>query len=355
MNPKTGEVVALVGGKDYKESQFNRAIQASRQPGSTFKPFLYYAALEKGFTPATRLKSEYTVFTLGDGVSKYKPKNYKDYYADDFVTMAQALAVSDNVYAVKTHLFLGEDSLAKTAKQFGITSSLKDVPSLALGTSPVKPIEMVGAYSMFANGGKQVKPTFIRRVVDHEGNILYDAHLESKQVLDKNNTFVMEEMMTGMFNKKLSGYASVTGQSLLPKLSRTYAGKSGSTETDSWMIGFTPQIVTGVWVGYDQPKPITNPAEQGYAKKIWAIAMEKGLEGQPKKEFKQPSDIIAVNVNPENGKIATKGCPVSVKMYFAKGTEPTEYCMDHIDDKEEFEKASKEKKKESWWKKYFPW
>ncbi|PEI90370.1 monofunctional biosynthetic peptidoglycan transglycosylase [Bacillus pseudomycoides] len=355
MNPKTGEVAALVGGKDYKESQFNRAIQASRQPGSTFKPFLYYAALEKGFTPATRLKSEYTVFTLGDGVSKYKPKNYKDYYADDFVTMAQALAVSDNVYAVKTHLFLGEDSLAKTAKQFGITSSLKDVPSLALGTSPVKPIEMVGAYSMFANGGKQVRPTFIRRVVDHEGNILYDAHLESKQVLDKNNTFVMEEMMTGMFNKKLSGYASVTGQSLLPKLSRTYAGKSGSTETDSWMIGFTPQIVTGVWVGYDQPKPITNPAEQGYAKKIWAIAMEKGLEGQPKKEFKQPSDIIAVNVNPENGKIATKGCPVSVKMYFAKGTEPTEYCMDHIDDKEEFEKASKEKKKESWWKKYFPW
>ncbi|WIY61258.1 transglycosylase domain-containing protein [Bacillus arachidis] len=355
MNPKTGEVAALVGGKDYKESQFNRATQASRQPGSTFKPFLYYAALEKGFTPATRLKSEYTVFTLGDGVSKYKPKNYKDYYADDFVTMAQALAVSDNVYAVKTHLFLGEDSLAKTAKQFGITSSLKDVPSLALGTSPVKPIEMVSAYSMFANGGKQVKPTLIRRVVDNEGNILYDAHLESKQVLDKNNTFVMEEMMTGMFNKNLSGYASVTGQSLLQKLSRTYAGKSGSTETDSWMIGFTPQIVTGVWVGYDQPKSISNPAEQGYAKKIWADTMENGLDGQPKKDFKQPSDVIAVNINPENGKIATKGCPASVKMYFTKGTEPTEYCMAHVDDKEEFEKASKEKKKESWWKRYFPW
>lgn len=355
MNPKTGEVAALVGGRDYKESQFNRAIQAARQPGSTFKPFLYYAALEKGFTPATRLKSEYTVFTLGDGVSKYKPKNYKDYYADDFVTMAQALAVSDNVYAVKTHLFLGEDSLTKTAKQFGIKSALKDVPSLALGTSPVKPIEMVSAYSMFANGGKQVQPTFIRRVVDNEGNILYDAHLESKQVLDKNNTFVMEEMMTGMFNDKLSGYASVTGHSLLPKLSRTYAGKSGSTETDSWMIGFTPQIVTGVWVGYDQPKSISNTSEQSYAKKIWATTMEKGLDGQPKKNFKQPSDVVAIDINPENGKIATKGCPVSVKMYFAKGTEPTEYCMDHVDDKEEFEKASEEKKKEGWWKKYLPW
>ncbi|AWC30649.1 transglycosylase domain-containing protein [Bacillus cytotoxicus] len=355
MNPKTGEVAALVGGKDYKESQFNRAIQAARQPGSTFKPFLYYAALEKGFTPATRLKSEYTVFTLGDGVSKYQPKNYKGYYADDFVTMAQALAVSDNVYAVKTNLFLGTETLIKTAKQFGITSSLQDVPSLALGTSPVKPIEMVNAYSMFANGGKQVKPAFIRRVVDYEGNILYDAHLESKQVLDKNKAFVMEEMMTGMFNKKLSSYAAVTGQSLLPKLSRTYAGKSGSTETDSWMIGFTPQLVTGVWVGYDQPKPISNPAEQGYAKRIWADTMEKGLDGQPKKKLKQPSDVIALNINPENGKIATKGCPTFVKMYFTKGTEPTEYCMDHVDDKKDFEKISKEKKKDSWWKKYIPW
>lgn len=355
MNPKTGEVAALVGGKDYKASQFNRAVQAYRQPGSTFKPFLYYAALEKGFTPATRLKSEYTVFTLGDGVSKYKPQNYKNYYADDFVTMTQALAVSDNVYAVKTHLFLGADSLAKTAKQFGITSSLKDVPSLALGTSPVKPIEMVGAYSMFANGGKQVKPTFIRRVVDHEGNILYDAHLESKQILDKSKAFVMQEMMTGMFNKKLSSYAAVTGQSLVPKLSRTYAGKSGSTETDSWMIGFTPQLITGVWVGYDQPKSISNPAEQGYAKTIWANTMENGLDGKPKKEFKQPTDVVAVNINPENGKIATKGCPVSVKMYFVKGTEPTEYCMDHVDDKEEFDEVVKEKKKENWWKKYFPW
>ena len=357
MNPKTGEVMSLVGGRDYKKSQFNRATQAYRQPGSTFKPFLYYAALEQGFTPATRLKSEHTVFTLGDGVSKYNPTNYKGYYADDFITMMQALAVSDNVYAVKTHLFLGEESLVKTAKQFGITSALKDVPSLALGTSPVKPLEMANAYSMLANGGKQVKPTFIRRVVDHDGNILYDAHLENKQILDENNAFVMEEMMTGMFNKKLSSYASVTGQNLIPKLSRTYAGKSGSTETDSWMIGFTPQLVTGVWVGYDKQKTISNPAEQSYAKNMWATIMEQGLEDSPKKDFKQPANVVALNINPENGKIATKGCPISVKMYFVKGTEPTEYCMDHIDEKDEFEAVLKEKKKgkESWWKKYFPW
>ncbi|WP_242221840.1 transglycosylase domain-containing protein [Bacillus cereus group sp. BfR-BA-01380] len=357
MNPKTGEVMSLVGGRDYKKSQFNRATQAYRQPGSTFKPFLYYAALEQGFTPATRLKSEHTVFTLGDGVSKYNPTNYKNYYADDFITMMQAIAVSDNVYAVKTHLFLGEESLVKTAKQFGITSSLKDVPSLALGTSPVKPLEMVNAYSMLANGGKQVKPTFIRRVVDHDGNILYDAHLENKQILDENNAFVMEEMMTGMFNKKLSSYASVTGQNLIPKLSRTYAGKSGSTETDSWMIGFTPELVTSVWVGYDKQKTISNPAEQVYAKNMWAAIMEQGLEETPKQDFKKPANVVALNINPENGKIATKGCPVSVKMYFVKGTEPTEYCMDHIDEKDEFQAVLKEKEKNkpSWWKKYFPW
>lgn len=357
INPQTGEVMSLVGGRDYKKSQFNRATQAYRQPGSTFKPFLYYAALEQGFTPATRLKSEYTVFTLGDGVSKYKPTNYKNYYADNFITMMQAIAVSDNVYAVKTHLFLGEESLVKTAKQFGITSSLKDVPSLALGTSPVKPLEMVSAYSMLANGGKQVKPTFIRRVVDHDGNILYDSHLENKQILDENNAFVMEEMMTGMFNKKLNSYASVTGQTLIPKLSRTYAGKSGSTETDSWMIGFTPDLVTGVWVGYDKQKTISNPAEQVYAKNMWAAIMEQGLEETPKQDFKKPANVVALNINPENGKIATKGCPVSVKMYFVKGTEPTEYCMDHIDEKDEFEAVLKEKEKNkpSWWKKYFPW
>ncbi|CAM4072868.1 penicillin-binding protein [Bacillus manliponensis] len=357
MNPKTGEVVALVGGRDYKESQFNRATQAYRQPGSTFKPFLYYAALEQGFTPATRLKSEYTVFTLGDGVSKYKPTNYKNYYADDFVTMTQALAVSDNIYAVKTHLFLGDETLVKTAKKFGIKSAMKDVPSLALGTSPVKPIEMVNAYSMFANGGKQVKPTFIKRVVDHEGNVLYDAHLEKKQALNKDNAFVMQEMMKGMFNKKLSSYAAVTGQSILPELSHTYAGKSGSTETDSWMVGFTPQLVTGVWTGYDIPKTISNTAEQGYAKHIWASVMEKGLEDKAKKKTKKPANVIGVNIDPTNGKIATKECKLAVKMYFVKGTEPTEHCMDHVNDHDEFEDALKEKKqeKENWWKKYFPW
>ncbi len=358
MDPKTGEVKALIGGRDYKKSQFNRATQAYRQPGSTFKPFLYYAALEQGFTPVTRLKSEYTKFKLSDGVSTYTPTNYNNYYADDFVTMMQALAVSDNVYAVKTHLFLGENTLVKTAEKFGVTSKLDPVPALALGSSPVKPIEMTNAYSMFANGGKKVSPLFVRRIIDRNGDVLYDAHLENEQVLDENNAFVTEEMMTGMFNKKLSSYAAVTGQGIVPKITRPYAGKSGSTKTDSWMIGFTPQLVTGVWVGYDKEREITNAAEQRYAKDIWVNVMEKGLEKEKKEKFKQPAGVVALNINPQNGKIATKGCPIKVKMYFTKGTEPTEYCMDHLDGEEEFNKIqleAKEEQKNGWWKKYFPW
>ena len=156
MDPKTGKVKALVGGRDYEKSPFNRATQAKRQPGSTFKPFLYYVALQHGFTPSTLLRSEPTTFTLEDG-STYAPRNFNNYYANDTITLAQAIALSDNVYAVKTHLLLGQEKLVTIAKQLGITSEVKQVPSLALGTSPVKVIDMARAYSIIANGGKKVK------------------------------------------------------------------------------------------------------------------------------------------------------------------------------------------------------
>ncbi|WP_379970713.1 transglycosylase domain-containing protein [Ectobacillus sp. sgz5001026] len=352
MDPKTGEVKALLGGKDYKQSQFNRATQAYRQPGSTFKPFLYYAALSHGFTAATRLKSEFTTFPLDDGTT-YKPSNYNNYYANDFVTMTQALAVSDNVYAVKTHLFLGADTLVQTAKQFGITSELRANPSLALGTSPVKPVEMAGAYSMFANGGKRVTPIFIRRIVGPDGKILYDSHVKEAQVLDPNHVSVMQSLMTGMFNKKLDGYANVTGQGIADRLTRTYAGKSGSTKTDSWMIGFTPSLVTTVWTGYDREKEITNVDEQKYAKEIWAQIMEQGLQDKPKEEFEKPAQIITVDVDPKTGKIVTNGCAPSVSMNFVKGTEPTEYCVE--DGKKPDIGKPKPKQEQQWWRKYIPW
>lgn len=350
MDPRTGEVKALVGGRNYEESPFNRAVQAERQPGSTFKPFLYYAAIEQGFTPSTQLRSELTTFTFNGGRSSYTPHNYNDYYANGPITLAQALAVSDNVFAVKTLQFIGVDKLVDTAKALGITSRLKAVPSLALGTSPVKVIDMVAAYSTLANYGKQTEPVFIKKVVDANGNVLYEHKPESRQVLDRDAAFVTTHLMTGMFDPKLNGYTTVTGQSIIDDITRPYAGKSGTTKTDSWMIGFAPQLVAGVWTGYDRGETMDRPAERQYAKQIWVHFMEQSLAGEPKKSFKPTKGVIGVYIDPQNGKLATDSCPVKRKTYYLIGTEPTDYCTDHLE-----KKKKKQEDGKSWFEKWFPW
>ncbi len=356
MQPKSGEVKALIGGRDYQASSFNRATQAVRQPGSTMKPILYYAALENGFTPATMLKSEATSFPFRDGTS-YQPSNFNSRYADKEITLAQAIALSDNIYAVKTHLFLGEKELQKTAGRFGIKSEVDAVPAAALGTSGVKVIEMVNAYSRFANGGLEVEPVYIKRVENYKGDILYEAPSYTEQILDPADSFVMTGMLTGVFNEQLNSYATVTGSTVIPKLTRQYAGKSGSTKADSWMIGFTPQLAAGVWTGYDHSATIDRPAEKQYAKNIWADFMEESLKQSSFKQFKSRSkDIVEVMIDPESGKTAVEGCPEAVKMYFRKGTEPKEVCMLHIHEGETHsEKKNQGKEKEQpWYKKILP-
>ncbi len=352
MNPKNGYVKALIGGRDYEESAFNRATQAVRQPGSTMKPLLYYAALEHGFTPATMLKSEATTFSFDDGQASYTPRNYNSQYADKEITLAQAIALSDNVYAVKTHLFLGEEQLQKTAKAFGISSEIEAIPAAALGTSGVKVIEMVNAYSRIASGGKAIEPIFIKKVENHQGEAIYEAPHFQETVLDSDQAFALTGMLTGVFNEKWNGYASVTGSTIIPRLTRQYAGKSGSTQTDSWMVGYTPDLVAGVWTGYDQSKLIERTEEKQYAKNIWADFMENSLEGSKFKKFKPPGDqIISVKIHPESGKIATKDCPVSATTYFIKGTEPSEHCTLHLDS----ESKEPDKKSDSpWYKRIFP-
>ncbi|MFD0050816.1 transglycosylase domain-containing protein [Actinomycetes bacterium NPDC127524] len=350
MNPKTGAVTALAGGRDYDKSPFNRATQAIRQPGSTIKPILYYSALEKGFTPSTTLKSEATTFKYDGGQSTYTPHNYNSQYANGDITMAQAIALSDNIFAVKTNLFLGEKSLVQNIRKFGLTTKMHASPSLALGTSGVRVIEMVNAYSLLANGGKHVTPIFIKRVENQKGDVIFEQKNDHEQLLDRNKAFVMTEMLTGVFDKKLNGYTKVTGSTIAPELTRPYAGKSGSTTTDSWMIGYAPQQAAGVWVGYDQAKKMENPAENVYAKKIWADFMETSLEDTPVKPFKKPRGVVGVYVNPQNGKLATKDCPVKRKTYFVKGTEPEEYCTEHLPNSQNTIPAFPEKHKKSWYK-----
>lgn len=355
MEPDTGYVKALVGGRNYSESPFNRAVQAVRQPGSTIKPILYYAALERGFTPATMLRSEPTTFRLNGENNEYTPHNFNNQYADEEVTMAQALAVSDNVYAVKTHLFLGQNALIETAKKMGIQSDLKKVPSLALGTSGVKVIELLNAYSMIANGGTKVEPVFITRVEDYRGKVIYEAPAFKEQVLKPELAFVLSHMMTGMFDPKLSGYASVTGASVVNQMSREYAGKSGSTNSDSWMAGFTPKLASVVWTGYDKGKEITLTEDKLYAKNIWIRFMEEALKGQDEKDhaFSPPANTVAVPIDPVNGKIATNSCPVFRVTYFVKGTEPTEYCTVHMHDEPSETPSRKKEKNKRWWEKIF--
>jgi penicillin-binding protein 2D len=356
MDPKNGHIKAMVGGRNYDESPFNRAVQAIRQPGSTIKPILYYAALSQGFTPSSTMRSEKTTFKLDEGRAEYSPHNFNNKYADGEITLAQALAVSDNIYAVKTHLFMGAKTLINTVKNFGISTKMDSVPSLALGTSGVRVIDMANAYSLFANGGKKVEPTLITKVEDYNGNVIFERNHESQKVLDPAKAYVMTQMMTGMFDKKLNGYAKVTGNSLIDDITRPYAGKSGSTETDSWMIGFTPQLVTAVWAGHDVGKPITLTAEKSYAKKIWASFMEESLKGKPVKAFAPPKEgVIGVYVNPENGKLASKDCPVRRFTYFVAGTEPTEYCTDHLEHKGDKPAKEKQNPKDPWYKRIFKW
>lgn len=356
MDPKNGYVKAMVGGRDYDKSPFNRSVQAIRQPGSTIKPLLYYAALEQGFTPSSTMRSEFTTFHFDDGQADYTPHNFNNKYADAEVTLAQALAVSDNIFAVKTHLFLGEEALIDTAKRFGLSTKMAKVPSLALGTSGVRVIEMAGAYSLLANGGKQVNPTLITRVEDYNGNVIFEKENAMKKVLDPAKAFVMTQMLTGVFDSKLNGYAKVTGSTVSKDLTRPYAGKSGSTETDSWMIGYSPQLVTAVWAGYDIGKPLEVTAEKTYAKNVWAGFMEEALQGKPVKAFKPPKDgVVGVYVNPANGKLATKDCPVRRYTYYVAGTEPTEYCTDHLMNINPSPAKHRESKKVPWYKKIMPW
>ncbi|MRG86242.1 PBP1A family penicillin-binding protein [Salinibacillus xinjiangensis] len=330
IEPKTGSVQALLGGRDYEESPYNRVVQAKRMAGSTFKPFLYYAALERGYTPATPLESAPTQFELADG-RVYAPSNYNGYYANDEITLAQAIALSDNIYAVKTNLFYEPETLVETAKEFGIKSELPAVPSLALGTASVSVLEMAKGYSVLANGGKDVIPHTITKITNAEGEVLYERKkTEKEQVLDPKQSFILTHLMTGMFDENLNDYSRVTGAAIQDMLSRPYAGKTGSTNTDSWMIGFSPQVTTAVWTGYDKNEKITKTEEQAYARNIWAHYMEAVHKELPVKKFKPPEGVVAVSMDSHTGKIAHSGCEDQRVTYFVEGTEPRESCTLHV-------------------------
>ena len=321
MNPNNGEVLALVGGKDYSKSQFNRALKAKRQIGSTMKPILYYSALENGFTSASCFTSEKTTFNFSNG-KNYTPSNYNDTYANGAITMGAAISYSDNIYAIKTHLFLGENNLLKMSKKLGIQSSLRPNPSLALGTSEMSMGELVEAYSSFANMGYKVKKHLITKIEDSNGEIIYQYNDPKEKILNENLTFILNEMLTYTYDKAFINYTYPTVISLLPKISHKYAIKTGTTDTDMWIVGYNKNAVLSIWNGYDNNKTIEK-TEHNYHKNIWIDSMESYLKDKNNDWYDIPSDVVGTLVNPITGETVKEGDKNAKIFYFLKGTEPS--------------------------------
>ena len=321
MNPDNGEVLALVGGTDYNSSQFNRSTSAKRQVGSTMKPFLYYNALESGFTSASSFISERTTFSFSNNV-KYTPKNYNDKYADGPLSMGAAIAYSDNIYAVKTHLFLGEDNLVSIANRVGISEKLDAVPSLALGTEEISLMDMVSGYASFANMGYKVNSHLIRKIEDSSGNVLYEYKDEKVNILNESLVYILNEMLTYTYDKDFIDYNYPTLISLAPRITNKYAIKSGTTNTDMWIIGYNQNAVLGVWTGYDDNRNFTS-GSTGYHKDIWIETMEKYLADKKNTWYEAPNNIVGVLVNPITGELINGEGQKGKIFYFLKGTEPT--------------------------------
>ena len=312
MDPNTGNVLDVIGGYDYQTSTYNRATKALRQPGSAIKPFLYYAALDNGFTPITTFNSSKTTFNINGNI--YEPNNFKDLYPNQDVTMAYALATSDNIYAVKTHLFLGTNVLYNTLLDFGFNNKISNTPSLALGTSEVTLQELVTGYSKIASMGKDIKPNYISKIIDSDGKILYENKANYDYKYDSSTCYILTETMTNMFDNNLSINISVTGASLKSMLSQKYAGKSGSTNTDNWMIGYNNNLLLGIWCGYDDNRLIEN-GEGTFIKYIWAEIMEKYTKNLDNNWYITPNNVTSIVLNPINGMLPLNN-EYSKKIYF---------------------------------------
>lgn len=347
IDPRSGYIKAMVGGRNYSENQFNRVFATTRQPGSSFKAFVYLTALENGFTPLKRYQSEPTTFTYDDGRQTYTPSNFAGNYEHAPIDMRTAIAKSDNIYAVHTIVDVGADKVIATARKLGVTSPLSPLPSLALGTYPVSPFEMAAAYGVIANQGEKVAPTAILRIEDASGKVLYRAAPKRERVVDPAYTYVLTSLMQSVFEEGGTGYR------VSDQMKRPVAGKTGTTNSDAWVVGFTPELATAVWVGYDKGRTISS-VDSHQAAPIFAAFTEKALEAVPPKLFAMPDNVVNAYIDPATDKLANAACPHSRLETFVKGTEPTEYCV-NTNAPAPSPDAAKDGKSGSWWKDLKRW
>lgn len=356
VDPRNGHIKAMVGGRSYEHNQYNRATATTRQPGSTFKPFLYATALgQHKLTVMSTFKSEPTVFTYDEGRKTYEPQNYGDKYVNDFIAMRQAIATSDNIYAVHAMMEIGPEAVIETTRKLGITAELEAVPSLALGSSPISPLEMASAYGVFANQGVYYEPTAILKIINKQGKSIYEASYEPQTALSEEEAFLMTSLLEDVFEQ---GGTAHRVQSIIH---RPIAGKSGTTPVDAWMVGYTPELSTAVWVGYDKDRYLT-VAEAHRAAPIFAHFTEEALKDVPPKMFPLPERIVAVYIDDATGLLASEACPSEHLEYFLEGTEPVQYCQPQPEEapqqpaqEQAVPKLNEHKSYRNWWEQVKKW
>jgi penicillin-binding protein 1B len=319
----SGRVLALVGGKNFAASPFNRATQARRQPGSSFKPFVYGAALEENFTPATILQDAPRVYLRGDPPQKWAPKNYDGVFHGT-TTLRQALALSMNGATLDLAEKTGLRPIINFARKAGIQSELEESLAMVLGASEVSPLEIIFAYAPFANGGFRVDPILVASVADAEGNVLELNAPQRFAVLDPKLAYIMTSLLQSVVSDG-------TGRSLA-KLGWTWpaAAKTGTTNDgrDAWLIGYADNVLTGVWSGDDDAKPIQASGAVN-ALPIWAEIMTAIFADAPPAPFAEPQGIVKKRIDPLSGLLARAGCPNQKEELFAEGLAPADFCPLH--------------------------
>jgi penicillin-binding protein 1B len=326
LDPSTGGIAALVGGRDYRVSQFNRAVQAHRQAGSLFKPFVYLAAFEASrngapyMTPASLLADEPVTFESENGT--WSPQNY-DRQFRGYVTLRSALEQSLNVPAVRVAKAVGTQAILDVVRQLGVTSALTNDLSIALGSPAVSLIDMATAYGAMANGGVWVRPTSLRAASDREGMTVWTAAPDRRQAVSPQAAYLVTSLLEGVVRRGTAAKAKVLG------LTGAIAGKTGTTDgyRDAWFVGYTSELVIGVWVGFDDERAIRLTGSQA-ALPIWMdIAARMLPEHAP--VFTAPAGVVVRAIDPKTGQLATSQCPERVEEVFIEGTEPTVYCEVH--------------------------
>ena len=324
MDPATGYVLSLIGGRDYKHSLYNRAVQSRRQAGSAFKPFLFTAAVDNGFLPSDFVFDLPLIKELGGEV--YAPKNYDETFMGR-ITLRKTLKMSRNVASLNLCQEVGPFSVVEYAYQMGIDSELQAVLSVALGSSGVSLLEMVRAYSTVANLGEKVTPIFIRKVIDRYGNTVYENRIVKQRVLSEATAYILLDMLESVFEP--GGTASYARRSGFQRLA---AGKTGTTDDfkNAWFIGFVKGLNVGVWVGFDYPKTIGKGASGGaLALPIWTEFMKAVCDTTMDYEFPLPESIEFRYICSESGDLATSRCPNVVNGIFREGNIPKRQCQLH--------------------------